>query len=82
MFNNRLRVAVIGSQRIPFVRSFREYSRTTNQEMLTATLQANGFAMVAGARRAAPFFDIWVLATKAEMDGELLKIMAVEYFPK
>lgn len=34
------RVAIIGSQRIPFVRSFREYARTTNQEMLTATVEA------------------------------------------
>lgn len=33
-------VAIIGSQRIPFVRSFREYSRTTNQEMLVATVEA------------------------------------------
>lgn len=33
-------VAIIDSQRIPFVRSFREYSRTTNQEMLTATVEA------------------------------------------
>jgi acetyl-CoA C-acetyltransferase len=33
------RVAIIGGQRIPFVRSFREYSRTTNQEMLTATIE-------------------------------------------
>jgi acetyl-CoA C-acetyltransferase len=39
MQNKRNRVAVIGSQRIPFVRSFKEYARTTNQEMLTATLQ-------------------------------------------
>ena len=34
------RVAIIGGQRIPFVRSFREYSRTTNQEMLAAALEA------------------------------------------
>lgn len=34
------RVAIIGGQRIPFVRSFREYGRTTNQEMLVATLKA------------------------------------------
>ena len=40
MQNLRKRVAIIGSQRIPFVRSFREYARTTNHEMLTATLQA------------------------------------------
>ncbi len=34
------RVGIIGSQRIPFVRSFREYARTTNQEMLIATVEA------------------------------------------
>ncbi|HYC84462.1 MAG TPA: acetyl-CoA C-acetyltransferase [Chryseosolibacter sp.] len=34
------RVAILGSQRIPFVRSFKEYARTTNQEMLTETLNA------------------------------------------
>lgn len=34
------RAAIIGSQRIPFVRSFREYSRTTNQEMMIASLGA------------------------------------------
>lgn len=40
MYNAKKRVAIIGSQRIPFVRSFREYSRTTNQEMLIATVEA------------------------------------------
>jgi acetyl-CoA C-acetyltransferase len=40
MLNTSNRVAIIGSLRIPFVRSFKEYSRTTNQEMLTATLRA------------------------------------------
>jgi acetyl-CoA C-acetyltransferase len=34
------RVAIIGGQRIPFVRSFKEYARTTNQEMLTAMVEA------------------------------------------
>lgn len=34
------RAAIIGGQRIPFVRSFREYTRTTNQEMLVAMMQA------------------------------------------
>lgn len=34
------RVAIIGGVRIPFVKSFKEYSRTSNQEMLTATVQA------------------------------------------
>ena len=40
MLNANKRVAIIGGLRTPFVRSFREYSRTTNQEMLIATLQA------------------------------------------
>jgi acetyl-CoA C-acetyltransferase len=40
MLNTNTRVAIVGGMRIPFVRSFREYARTTNQEMLTATLQA------------------------------------------
>ena len=40
MINAQQRVAIVGSQRTPFVRSFREYARTTNQEMLIATVQA------------------------------------------
>src|SRR6185436_14331293 len=40
MRNINQRVAIIGGMRIPFVKSFKEYARTTNQEMLTATLQA------------------------------------------
>lgn len=39
MRNKNNRVAILGSLRIPFVKSFKEYTRTTNQEMLTATLQ-------------------------------------------
>ncbi len=40
MRNVNKRVAIIGGSRIPFVKSFKEYSRTTNQEMLTASVQA------------------------------------------
>ncbi|HEY5826420.1 MAG TPA: hypothetical protein VIT44_18750, partial [Cyclobacteriaceae bacterium] len=39
MLNSNQRVVIIGGQRIPFVKSFKEYSRTTNQEMLTASIQ-------------------------------------------
>ncbi len=39
MINAHRKVAIIGGQRIPFVKSFREYSRTTNQEMLVASIQ-------------------------------------------
>lgn len=34
------KVAIIGGVRIPFVKSFKEYNRVSNQEMLTATVQA------------------------------------------
>lgn len=34
------RVAILGGQRIPFVRSFTSYGRTTSQEMLTATMNS------------------------------------------
>jgi len=40
MPGSKNRVAIIGSQRIPFARSFKEYARTSNQEMLTATINA------------------------------------------
>ena len=40
MKNSQQRVAIVGSQRIPFVKSFQQYSRTSIQEMLTATVQA------------------------------------------
>lgn len=38
MLNTAQRVGIIGGLRTPFVRSFREYSRTTNQEMLIASI--------------------------------------------
>jgi len=34
------KVAIIGGVRIPFVKSFQQYNRVSNQEMLTATVQA------------------------------------------
>ncbi len=40
MRNKSNRVAILGSLRIPFVKSFQEYKQTSNQEMLIATLQA------------------------------------------
>lgn len=34
------KVAILGGQRTPFVRSFTQYNRVTNQDLLTASLQA------------------------------------------
>jgi len=39
MINKNNRVAIIGGTRIPFVKSFKEYSRTTNQEMLIVAVE-------------------------------------------
>ena len=38
MLNSHQRVAILGGVRTPFARSFREFSRTTNQEMLIAVI--------------------------------------------
>lgn len=51
------------------------------QKVLVATLQAAGFRGFASARRPAPFFDLWVVATvEAKADGEL-RAIAAEHFP-
>ena len=52
------------------------------QKVLTGTLQAHGFAAVAAARRGAPFFDLWAVASKSAMAEEALRQLAVEHFPK
>ena len=52
------------------------------QKVLTATLQANGFAVVAAARRTAPAFDLWAVASKSAMEEAALRQLAVEHFPK
>jgi len=45
------RVVIAGGVRIPFVKSFKEYSRTSNQEMLTATVQATVDRFKLGGKR-------------------------------
>jgi acetyl-CoA C-acetyltransferase len=40
MTKTQNKVAIIGGQRIPFARSFKEYSRVSNQEMLIASVEA------------------------------------------
>ena len=52
------------------------------QRVLTGTLQASGFASVAAARRAEPFFDLWAVASKSALAADLLRQLAVEHFPK
>lgn len=51
------------------------------RKVLTATLQAAGFATVAALRRE-PQFDLWALATVAAMPGDQLTALAQQHFPR
>jgi len=51
------------------------------QKVLTGTLQAAGFAAVAGMRRGHPCYDLYALATKAAMDEADLRALAAAHFP-
>jgi len=52
------------------------------QKVMTATLQAAGFATVAAMRRGHPYYDLWALATKSALDETELRALAVAHFPK
>ena len=49
-------------------------------KVLIGTLQSNGFAAVAGKRRAAAF-DLWVVAGKGAMTDEELRGLAGRFLP-
>ncbi|MBF0413828.1 MAG: methyltransferase domain-containing protein [Desulfamplus sp.] len=49
------------------------------QKVLTGTLQAAGFAMIAAKRRPYPFYDLWALATISPLEEELLRQLADEF---
>lgn len=51
------------------------------QRVLTGTLQAAGFAMVAAKRREHPYYDLWALATMRPMDEAALRQHAAAHFP-
>lgn len=49
---------------------------------LIGTLQAHGFATVAGmARGRAPFFDLWAVASKSPRNEAQLRDLATQHFP-
>ena len=53
------------------------------KKVLTATLQASGFKSVASMSRGHPYFDLWALATKAELnEEELLSLAKIHFTPK
>ena len=51
------------------------------QRVLAGSLAHSGFASVASARRTAPFFDLWALATKRERSEADLRELARLHFP-
>ncbi len=51
------------------------------QKVLTGTLQAAGFAMVASKRRGHSFYDLYALATKAQQTETELRALAGLHFP-
>ena len=50
------------------------------QKVLTATLQAAGFASVAAKRRGHPYYDLWALATVSAMPETELRELAQAHF--
>ena len=48
------------------------------QKVLSATLQASGFKSVATMSRGHPYFDLWAVASKEELNEEQMQALAVE----
>lgn len=49
------------------------------QKVLTGTLQSSGFKSVATASRGHPYFDLWAVASKANVSQDKLKALAVAH---
>jgi ubiquinone/menaquinone biosynthesis C-methylase UbiE len=50
------------------------------EKVLCGTLQTSGFKSVASKKRGAPYFDLWALATKADLNEEELRLLAKTHF--
>ena len=50
------------------------------EKVLSGTLQSTGFKRVASMKRGAPYFDLWALATKADLNEEELPSLAKSHF--
>ena len=50
------------------------------EKVLTATLQSSGFKRVASLKRGVPYFDLWALATKADLNEQELLSLAKNHF--
>lgn len=50
-------------------------------KVLTATVKACGFGATASMRRDAPFYDLWLLATRDASSEDVLRNLAMAHFP-
>ena len=50
------------------------------EKVLSKTLQTSGFKRVASMKRGSPYFDLWALATKADLNEEELLSLAKNHF--
>ena len=48
-------------------------------KVLSATLQASGFKSVATMSRGHPYFDLWAVASKEELNEEQMQALAMEH---
>ena len=51
------------------------------EKVLVATFKNAGFKRVASKRRNSPYFDLWAIAAKTEIDNNQLRAVAEEHFP-
>jgi ubiquinone/menaquinone biosynthesis C-methylase UbiE len=50
------------------------------EKVLSGTLQSSGFKRVASLKRGTPYFDLWALATKSDLNEEELLQLAKNHF--
>ena len=50
-------------------------------KVLMGTLRAASFVKVAGLKRGHPFYDLWVVASKANLEEKQLRNLALSHFP-
>ena len=50
------------------------------EKVLCGTLKASGFKSIASMRRDAPYYDLWALATKSNLNEEETRTLAKTYF--
>ena len=53
------------------------------EKVLSGTLKSSGFKQVASLKRGAPYFDLWALSTKADLnEDELVALAKIHFSPK